>query len=336
MSQTSRHILITGGAGFIGSHLAEQLLLRGDHVTVVDDLSTGDLANVEQAKSMFPGRVEFVHSTVSAAFQLAQWPRFAEIYHLAAAVGVRLIVQKPSQSIETNVLETSAAIRWAIRDDAKLLVASSSEVYGKGIRVPFAESDDVVFGPTTSSRWSYGYSKALDEFLTFAAVKESGLKAVIIRFFNTVGPRQKGEWGMVLPRFIQAALVGDALEVHGDGSQLRCFCDVRDVAPALIQLLADQKCCGRVFNIGSDQMISIQSLAQRVIGVTGSSSRIVNVTHEQIFGKGFEDLQVRQPNLERVRGAIRFMPQIALDTTIADIALLLGKARKPCKGERAA
>ena len=246
---------------------------------------------------------------------------------------MRLIVERASQSIETNVLETSAAIQWAVRDQAKFLVASSSEVYGKGVRIPFSESDDVVFGPTTSSRWSYGYSKALDEFLTFAAIKESNLKAVIIRFFNTVGPRQKGDWGMVLPRFIQAALAGKPLEVHGDGTQQRCFCDVRDIAPALVKLLAADECLGRVFNIGSDQMISMQALAQHVIRVTGSSSRILNVPHEKIFGKGFEDLQVRQPNLERIRSAIHFTPRIALDITIADIAALLGVV---CKGERAA
>jgi len=333
MHTNPQHILVTGGAGFIGSHLVEQLLLRGDRVTVVDDLSTGALENLEHAKRLFADRLEFVHATVSAASQLSKLPRFAEIYHLAAAVGVRLIVERASQSIETNVLETSAAIQWAVRDQAKFLVASSSEVYGKGVRIPFSESDDVVFGPTTSSRWSYGYSKALDEFLTFAAIKESNLKAVIIRFFNTVGPRQKGDWGMVLPRFIQAALAGKPLEVHGDGTQQRCFCDVRDIAPALVELLAADECLGRVFNIGSDQMISMQALAQHVIRVTGSSSRMLNVPHEKIFGKGFEDLQVRQPNLERIRSAIHFTPRIALDTTIADIAALLGVV---CKGERAA
>lgn len=333
MNTNPQHILVTGGAGFIGSHLVEQLLLRGDRVTVVDDLSTGALANLEHAKRLFADRFEFVHATVSAASQSSKLPRFAEIYHLAAAVGVRLIVERASQSIETNVLETSAAIQWAVRDQAKFLVASSSEVYGKGVRIPFSESDDVVFGPTTSSRWSYGYSKALDEFLTFAAIKESNLRAVIIRFFNTVGPRQKGDWGMVLPRFIQAALAGKPLEVHGDGMQQRCFCDVRDITPALVKLLAADECLGRVFNIGSDEMISMQALAQHVIRVTGSSSRMLNVPYEKIFGKGFEDLQVRQPNLERIRSAIHFTPRIALDTTIADIAALLGVV---CKGERAA
>jgi UDP-glucose 4-epimerase len=186
----------------------------------------------------------------------------------------------------------------------------------------------VVFGPTTSSRWSYGYSKALDEFLTLAAVSESNLKAVIVRFFNTVGPRQKGDWGMVLPRFIQAALAGNPLEVHGDGSQKRCFCDVRDIAPALIQLLRSTTCLGKVFNMGSDEMISMQKLAERVIRVTASVSPIQNVSHEKVFGKGFEDLQVRQPNLERIRGAIGFTPLISLDSTIADIARYLGGAHQ--------
>lgn len=326
MTTSTKHILVTGGSGFIGSHLVEQLLLQGARVVVVDDLSTGDIRNLSGAKHAAGERLHFIPNTVTHAFATLNVERFDEIYHLAAAVGVRLIVDHARQSIETNILETSAAIRWAIRDGAKLLIASSSEVYGKGIRVPFSESDDVVFGPTTSSRWSYGYSKALDEFLTLAAVSESNLQTVIIRFFNTVGPRQKGDWGMVLPRFIQAALAGKPLEVHGDGSQKRCFCDVRDVAPALIQLLRSTACLGKVFNMGSDEMISMQELAERVIRVTGSVSSIQNVPHEKVFGKGFEDLQVRQPSLERIRGAIGFTPLISLDATIADIARSLGSA----------
>ena len=252
---------------------------------------------------------------------------------MAAAVGVRLIVENARKSIENNIFETGAAIRWALRDDAKLLVASSSEVYGKGIRVPFSEEDDVVFGPTTSSRWSYGYSKALDEFLTLAAVSESKLQSVIVRFFNTVGPRQNGQWGMVLPRFIQSALGGRPLEVHGDGSQQRCFCDVRDVTPALIRLLRTTDCLGRIFNIGSDEMISMQALAERVIRVTGSQSRIEHVSYEQVFGNGFEDLKVRQPNLQRIRQAIGFASTISLDTTIIDIVASLQGSLSP---ERAA
>ena len=252
---------------------------------------------------------------------------------MAAAVGVRLIVENARKSIENNIFETDAAIRWALRDDAKLLVASSSEVYGKGIRVPFSEEDDVVFGPTTSSRWSYGYSKALDEFLTLAAVSESKLQSVIVRFFNTVGPRQNGQWGMVLPRFIQSALRGRPLEVHGDGSQQRCFCDVRDVTPALIRLLRTTDCLGWIFNIGSDEMISMQALAERVIRVTGSQSRIEHVSYEQVFGKGFEDLKLRQPNLQRIRQAIGFASTISLDTTIIDIVASLQGSLSP---ERAA
>ena len=333
MTTTTQHILVTGGAGFIGSHLVEQLLMDGAHVTVVDDLSTGDEANLSRAKSRAGERLQFIQSTVSGALTRANIPRLNEIYHMAAAVGVRLIIENARKSIENNIFETEAAIRWALRDDAKLLVASSSEVYGKGIRVPFSEEDDVVFGPTTSSRWSYGYSKALDEFLTLAAFSESKLQSVIVRFFNTVGPRQNGQWGMVLPRFIQSALRGRPLEVHGDGSQQRCFCDVRDVTPALIRLLRTTDCLGRIFNIGSDEMISMQALAQRVIRVTGSQSRIEHVSYEQVFGKGFEDLKLRQPNLQRIRQAIGFASTISLDTTIIDIVASLQGSLSP---ERAA
>ena len=333
MHATPHHVLVTGGAGFIGSYLVEQLLAHGARVTVVDDLSTGDKVNLDHAKSMAGERLQFIHATVSYALTQNTIPRCDEIYHLAAAVGVRLIVERAGQSIETNVLETSAVLRWALRDGAQLLVASSSEVYGKGVRVPFVESDDVVFGPTTSLRWSYGYSKALDEFLTLAAVAQYKLRAVVVRFFNTVGPRQKGDWGMVLPRFIQAALAGTPLEVHGDGSQQRCFCDVRDIAPALLRLLRSAECMGKVFNMGSDEMISMQNLAERVIRVTGSTSRIHNVSYEQVFGKGFEDLKVRQPCLQKIKGAIGFAPVISLDTTIADIAASLCGATA---GERAA
>jgi UDP-glucose 4-epimerase len=247
------------------------------------------------------------------------------VYHLAAAVGVRLVVEKPIHTIETNVHETSAVLRFAEQASLPILIASTSEVYGKGVRVPMREDDDVVYGSTAYSRWCYAASKALDEYLALAYHREHGLPAVIVRFFNTVGPRQVGEYGMVLPRFVQAAIDGRDLEVHGDGMQSRCFCDVRDVVQALPRLLRDPACCGRVFNLGRDESITIRALAERVVQTLGSRSGIRMVPYEVAFSAGFDDLQVRQPDLTRIREAIGFTPAISLEQTILDLATELKK-----------
>lgn len=317
----ARRSLVTGGAGFIGSHLVDMLLARGDAVTVVDDLSTGKRANLPASHE----RLRFIESSVRAALADLSGAEFDEAYHLAAAVGVELVVRDPIRSIETNVFETAALFEFLRRRaDAGVriptLLASSSEVYGKGIRTPFAEDDDVVYGPTTVGRWSYAASKAIDEYLALASYRMHGTPIVIARFFNTVGPRQTGRYGMVLPRFVRAAVAGEPLPIHGDGRQTRCFCDVRDVVGVLPRMLSARACHGRVFNVGSDRRISIESLADLVIATTGSRSTKRFIPYDEAYGPGFEDLACREPDLSRIRQAIGFEPEIPLEQTILDVA----------------
>ena len=316
-ADTPRSVLVTGGAGFIGSHLLEVLAARGDHITVVDDLSTGRRENLGVVGAE---QVTFVEARVAEALPDLEPGRFDEIYHLAAAVGVRLVIERPIHTIETNVHETSALLQFAAAARTPVLIASTSEVYGKSTKTPFAEDDDVVYGPTTLSRWSYACSKAIDEYLALAYAREHGLPAVVMRFFNTVGPRQIGQYGMVLPRFVEAALRGDALEVHGDGGQSRCFCDVRDVVAALPRVLGTSACHGRVFNIGHDEVITIGDLARLVIETVQSTSDIRLVPYDEAFGHGFDDLRIRRPDLTRLRDAIGFQARIPLRQTIADLA----------------
>ncbi len=319
--------LVTGGSGLIGSHLVDLLLARGDHVTVIDNLSTGRRSNLPVSHA----RLRFIEADLSRALDaLGKGERFDEIYHLAAAVGVRLVVDDPIRCIETNVIETSNLLRFALghgpqtdragRVGARTLVASSSEVYGKSEKLPFAEDDDVVYGPTSRSRWSYACTKAIDEYLALAYAGKHGLPVVVARFFNTVGPRQVGEYGMVLPNFVAAALRGEDLRVFGDGRQTRCFCDVRDVAEALPRLIGAPGCVGRVFNVGSDESISIGELAERVIRVIGSGSRVRFIPYDEAYAAGFEDLKRRVPDLTRVRQAIGFERRRTLEDTIRDCA----------------
>ena len=326
-TQTGRRFLVTGGAGFIGSHLCETLLASGGHVTVVDDLSTGRHSNLHAAHAMGGSSIELIESTVSAALPLLVARHFDGIYHLAAAVGVRLVVEDPARAAETNIFETAAILAFASRTRTPLLFASSSEVYGKGVRSPFQEDDDLVFGGPTVSRWSYGLSKAIDEQLALAHAQRDGLPVVIARFFNTVGPRQRGRYGMVLPRFVAAAVAGQPIQVHGTGQQVRCFCDVRDVAAALPKLLNRAECHGRVFNVGGDHPITVEELAERVICVTGSSSTIEHIAYSEVFGASFEDLAIRVPDITRLRAAIGFEAHIALERTIHD--LITEHARAP-------
>jgi UDP-glucose 4-epimerase len=328
-------VLITGGGGFIGSHLSELLLARGDEVTVVDDFSTGRRENVEVVRrgARDPRRYHVREGKGSEVLPSLATADFDCIYHLAAAVGVRLVVEQPIHTIETNVHETSAVLRFAASASVPILIASTSEVYGKGMRVPMHEDDDVVYGSTSYSRWCYAASKALDEYLALAYHREQRLPAVIVRFFNTVGPRQVGEYGMVLPRFVEAALDGRDLEIHGDGTQSRCFCDVRDVVRALPAMLSTSACAGRVFNVGRDESISIHELATLVIRTLGSRSGVRFVPYEAAFASGFDDLKERQPDLGRIREAIGFAPSIPLTQTIIDLAAEIIERRRTSRRE---
>ena len=315
-----REWLVTGGAGFIGSHLVERLLARGDRVLIVDDLSTGRRSNLAGCDQT---RLEFIEATVADTVPSLDPERFAGVYHLAAAVGVRLVIEDPIHTIETNVHETSVVLDFAARHATPLLLASTSEVYGKSTKMPFSEDDDVVYGPTTLSRWSYACSKAIDEYLALAYHAQRGLPVVVARFFNTVGPRQVGAYGMVLPRFVERALAGDPLEVYGDGRQTRCFCDVRDVVQVLPSLLENVACRGKVFNVGSERSISIHDLAVLVVETLQSESAIELVAYEKAFGPGFDDLRDRLPDLTRIRNHTGFDPVVTLEETIRDLATSL-------------
>ena len=317
--------LVTGGAGFIGSHLVEALLARGDDVTVVDDLSTGRRANLPPGGAP---RLRVVPEGVAPGLARLrdEGARFDRVFHLAAAVGVQRVIERTAESVETNVAGAAEVFRFAVDRGpgpgrpALTLFASSSEVYGKSERVPFAEGDDCVLGPAPALRWSYAASKMLGEHLALAHHERDGLPVVIVRFFNTVGPRQVGEYGMVLPRFVGAALAGRPLEVHGDGSQTRCFCDVRDAVPAVVALTDTARHAGGIFNLGSDEPVSIADLARLVNETLGNGAGFRTVPYHDALGPAFEDLTHRRPDLTRIRGAVGFRPAIPLHRTIRDLA----------------
>lgn len=313
-----RSILITGGAGFIGSHLADALIERGDQVAIIDDLSTGAVANIRHLK----GHPNFSYTldTIANEAVLAELIDESDaVVHLAAAVGVQLIVQSPVRTIETNVNGTELVLRWAAKKGKTVLIASTSEVYGKSDRAPFREDDDLVLGPSTINRWSYACSKLLDEFLALAYHKERDLPVIIARLFNTVGPRQTGRYGMVVPRFVQAALRDVPLRVYGDGQQTRCFCYVGDTVRALIALLDHPEAVGKIFNVGNPQEVSILDLAQRVVKLANSSSPIVLVPYEHAYEAGFEDMRWRVPDISRLTALTGFRPTLDLDAIIRTV-----------------
>jgi UDP-glucose 4-epimerase len=310
--------LITGGAGFIGSHLTQQLLDQNHSVTVLDDLSTGRLQNIANLQGNT--RFQFIQDSVENESVVQKLMADTDgVFHLASAVGVQLIIDDPVRTISTTVHGTEVVLESANKFRRPVLITSSSEVYGKGIRVPFSEDDDVVMGPTRHTRWCYAYAKGIDEFLGLAYHKQFHLPVTIVRLFNTVGPRQVGMYGMVLPRFVTAALANKSLQVYGDGKQTRCFCHVSDVASALIRLTAESRHAGGVFNLGSDQEISIDTLAQRVIQLCNSSSRIEYIPYEKAYGQAFDDLSRRVPKLDRIRSAISFEPRLSLDQIIQSV-----------------
>lgn len=310
--------LITGGSGFIGSHLAEALLAQGQHVVAIDDLSTGRLENIQHLlqQPLFQFVYESIHNETVMDRLVSECD---VIYHLAAAVGVELIIKDPVHTIETNLVGSETVLRLARRYRKTTLIASTSEVYGKSEAIPYREDADRVMGPTLKSRWSYAESKAMDEFLALAYHKQFGLPIVICRFFNTVGPRQTGTYGMVIPRLARQAVRGEALTVYGDGQQSRCFCNVKDTVRAVISLSQEPKAIGEIFNVGSGEEITILDLAKRIAARSGSQSEIKLIPYEQAYEAGFEDMRRRVPNTEKIAAAIGWQPSIALDQTLDEV-----------------
>jgi UDP-glucose 4-epimerase len=311
--------LITGGAGFIGSHLAEELLARGHAVHVLDDLSTGSIDNVRHLKG--DPRFSYTIETCASPSIVAELVDEADVvYHLAAAVGVELIVESPVRTIETNVHCTEVVLAQAAKKKKPVFVASTSEVYGKSAAFPFREDGDLVMGASTTGRWSYACSKAIDEFLALAYWKERKLPTVVGRMFNTVGPRQTGRYGMVVPKFVQQALAERPITVYGDGTQSRCFCHVQDVVTALVDLmLLGEPAYGEVFNIGSQEEITVSDLARRVRAMTGSASEIQLVPYDEAYEQGFEDMPRRLPDIAKIGAAIGWSPTRDLDSILDDV-----------------
>jgi UDP-glucose 4-epimerase len=320
-------ILITGAGGFIGSHLCDKLLGDGHEVTVIDDLSTGRYANIAHLEDR-PGFRLIIDTVLNAKLMEVLVRETDRVYHMASAVGVRLIMEQPVKTIETIFHGTDTVLKFCSRYRKRVLIPSTSEVYGKGISVPFNEEDDLLTGATDKHRWAYACAKTLDEFLALAHWKETQLPVVVTRLFNTVGPRQTGQYGMVVPRFIEAALKNETITVHGDGTQSRCFGHVADVVEGLTRLIETPACFGQVVNLGNDEEVSINGLAERAIALTGSTSQIKFLSYDEAYGEGFEDMQRRVPNLAKARRMIGYQPTRSLDDIINDVAAELGNGQE--------
>lgn len=327
------NVLVTGGAGFIGSHLTEYLLHRGHSVTIIDDLSTGRLENIEHVRHL--PNFHFAIETIMNETVMDRLVSECDvIFHLASAVGVELIVKSPVEVIQRCVLGTEAVLRLANRYKKKVLITSTSEIYGKSTKIPFSEEDDRLLGPTTKSRWSYSCSKAIDEFLALAYFKEKGLPIVIVRLFNTIGPRQTGQYGMVVPRFVQQAMKNEDITVYGSGNQSRCFGYVTDVVEGLVGLMNHPKAVGQIFNVGNDKEITILELAEKVKSITGSQSKIVKIPYDQAYEEGFEDMERRVPDLTKIKKLIGYEPKVELDEMITNIWEYFKKMQKKGANER--
>lgn len=312
-------ILITGGAGFVGSHLADKLHADGHDITVIDNLSTGRYSNVAHLEGK--ERFRLIIDTVLNVKLMEELIRESDrVFHMASAVGVRLIMEHPVQTIETIFRGTDIVLGFCARYRKRVLIPSTSEVYGKSTQVPFAEDNDIIKGSTSKHRWAYACAKELDEFLALAHWKESRLPVVVVRLFNTVGPRQTGQYGMVVPNFIKSAVRGLPLTVHGDGTQSRCFGHVADIVEGLVKLLETPECFGQVINIGNDEEISIKGLAEKAIEMTNSTSEIRYIPYEEAYGEGFEDMQRRVPSLEKAKRLIGYQPTRTLENIINDVA----------------
>jgi UDP-glucose 4-epimerase len=310
--------LVTGGAGFIGSHLVEALLAAGRHVVVLDDLSTGSMANLEKVRDH--PRLRVVADTINNEERLTELARTAdEIYHLAAVVGVRLVLEEPARTVATHIAPTETLLRLAAAGDKPLFLASTSEVYGKNPKLPLGEDDDLLLGPTSKGRWIYACSKALDEYLALSYHQRSGMPVVIGRFFNVVGPRQVGRYGMVLPRFVDQALTGGPLIVYDDGLQMRCFAHVADIVRGILELMRCPAAAGRVFNLGSDEAVTIRALAERVARLVGPELAIEHIPYARAYAPGFEDIRARVPDLERIRTTIGYSPRYRLDDILREV-----------------
>ncbi len=311
-------ILITGSAGFIGSHLADALLAQGHRVLAIDNLSTGRTENIRHL--LDNPNFHFACASITYEVVLDRLASQADIIvHLAAAVGVKLVVEHPVHTIETNIIGTEAVLQAGRRYGCRVLIASTSEVYGKGNRIPFSEEDDVLLGATSKSRWAYAASKMVDEFLGLAYQQEYGLPVVLFRLFNTVGPRQMGRYGMVIPRFVGQALRGEPITVYGDGRQSRCFCDVSDVVRAITGLMQHPEAPGQVYNIGGSEEIRIRELAERVKVVTESCSEIMHIPYTEAYARGFEDMHRRVPDTSRIQALLGWHPQLSLDQILVRV-----------------